>query len=266
MKPNPLTVGLRIKSIRETRGVNQKEFAKLINATVPAVSNWENGRSLPNNERLKKIAEIGNLSINELLYGSIENFRYTLINKLYEESVINGGLEERSPKTFEYIGGEKFVNEVYEKVTELNLGYEDTENIKKQFDNMYSRKLMAYSNILSKDTNVKNHVTNLINEDEFHEQGNPIHESALKDTITCFEDCDSDIDDSDLAAIYLNNINYYENETDYRIYDKNSYIAYLELRIKAFEKQLEKSELPRTAISVFKNSIKIDERTIQQLK
>lgn len=69
MKPDPSIVGLRVKNIRESIGVNQNEFAKLINATVPAVSNWENGRSLPNNERLKKIAEIGKLSVNELLYG-----------------------------------------------------------------------------------------------------------------------------------------------------------------------------------------------------
>ena len=81
MKSNPLTVGLRIKNIRETRGVNQKEFAKLINATVPAVSNWENGRSLPNNERLKRIAELGGIAVNELLYGSPKEFAYNVLIK-----------------------------------------------------------------------------------------------------------------------------------------------------------------------------------------
>jgi len=60
-------IGNRIKAIRQSRGENQTEFAKKIKATLPAVSNWETGRNIPNNKRLKAIADIGNMSVDELL-------------------------------------------------------------------------------------------------------------------------------------------------------------------------------------------------------
>lgn len=66
MQSSPLKVGLRIKSIRKGLGLNQSDFAKKINATVPAVSNWENGRNLPNSERLKEIADLEKISVKDL--------------------------------------------------------------------------------------------------------------------------------------------------------------------------------------------------------
>lgn len=74
----PRIVGQRIKRIRKELGMNQSEFAKLINATVPAVSNWENGRNLPNSERLKSIADVGKISVNDLYSGIPSN---TQLNK-----------------------------------------------------------------------------------------------------------------------------------------------------------------------------------------
>ena len=65
-------VGRRIKQIRKNKGLNQTDFAKRIGATLPAVSNWETGKNLPNNERLKAIADIGNLTVDELLRGEAE--------------------------------------------------------------------------------------------------------------------------------------------------------------------------------------------------
>lgn len=60
-------IGQRIKDIRLSKKMNQAEFAHLIDATVPAVSNWENGRNMPNSQRLKLIAEVANVSINDIL-------------------------------------------------------------------------------------------------------------------------------------------------------------------------------------------------------
>lgn len=62
-------VGNRIRAIRKSRGESQTEFAQKINATLPAVSNWETGRNIPNNERIKAIADIGDITVEELLYG-----------------------------------------------------------------------------------------------------------------------------------------------------------------------------------------------------
>lgn len=67
---NKKAIGLRIKTIRKQNGLTMKEFGKLIgDAAQSLVTRWENGTSIPNNERIKKIAEIGNVSVSYLLYG-----------------------------------------------------------------------------------------------------------------------------------------------------------------------------------------------------
>lgn len=60
-------LGLKITEIRINIGVNQKEFAKMINSTVSAVSNWENGRNKPNKERMRRIAELSSKTVSELI-------------------------------------------------------------------------------------------------------------------------------------------------------------------------------------------------------
>lgn len=85
-KINKSKVGARIKGIRTARGETQTEFAKAINATLPAVSNWETGRNIPNNERLKSIAKIGNITTLELLYGNIDPFYTFEYPKVYFEN------------------------------------------------------------------------------------------------------------------------------------------------------------------------------------
>lgn len=64
-------IGSRIKRIRKNLGLSMEEFGKLFSpkASKGVVSNWENGYNKPNNERLKKIAELGNVSIDYLLHG-----------------------------------------------------------------------------------------------------------------------------------------------------------------------------------------------------
>lgn len=71
MKVNPQEVGQRIKSIRQNQGLSMSEFAAKIDSKARSgtVSNWETGKNLPNNTRLKKIASIGGVTINFLLYG-----------------------------------------------------------------------------------------------------------------------------------------------------------------------------------------------------
>ncbi|KAF1295092.1 hypothetical protein BAU15_04875 [Enterococcus sp. JM4C] len=70
-KPNPSEVGLRIKEIRFKLGYSMTEFARHIDTKAKSgtVSNWETGKNLPNNKRLKKIAELGEVSLLYLLKG-----------------------------------------------------------------------------------------------------------------------------------------------------------------------------------------------------
>ena len=81
VKVNNSEVGRRINSIRKDMGINQEDFGKRIyDAHKSLVSKWEKGQSLPNNERLKKIAEIGGITVNELLYGDFESYCYGIFD------------------------------------------------------------------------------------------------------------------------------------------------------------------------------------------
>ena len=52
-------IGARIKSIRLEKGLTLHEFGNMIGGADRSIaSRWERGVSLPNNERLKTIAEI----------------------------------------------------------------------------------------------------------------------------------------------------------------------------------------------------------------
>lgn len=67
-------IGNRIKLIRKNLGLSMEDFGKLFTpkASKGVVSNWENNYNLPNNERLKKIAELGNVTTSYLLEGDIK--------------------------------------------------------------------------------------------------------------------------------------------------------------------------------------------------
>lgn len=94
MNIDKINVGLRIKSIRQAKGFNMEEFGKLVNNTSKgAVNNWEKGVNLPNTERLSIIARLGEVSVNELLYGSLNDFAYRTLELLktkhsYSDSLI----------------------------------------------------------------------------------------------------------------------------------------------------------------------------------
>lgn len=71
---NKIQVGKRILEIRDNMKLNLEDFGKIFNAEKSNVSKWERGLSLPNRARLEKIAKLGDISVNELLYGSVEEF------------------------------------------------------------------------------------------------------------------------------------------------------------------------------------------------
>ncbi|MCH4436504.1 helix-turn-helix domain-containing protein [Staphylococcus haemolyticus] len=82
-------VGKRIRKIRSHLGLTMDQFGEKIDKESPVksgvVSNWENGKQLPNKKRLKKISELGNISLDELLYGSMYNYIVKNINIDYDK-------------------------------------------------------------------------------------------------------------------------------------------------------------------------------------
>lgn len=67
----PSILANNIKKIRKDLGLTMEEFGKKFKheAHKSIVSKWEKGLTKPSNERLKEIADLGNISINQLLYG-----------------------------------------------------------------------------------------------------------------------------------------------------------------------------------------------------
>ena len=54
---NYLEIGQKIKSIRSTKELSQRELAKKINIPVTSLSNYENGNRVPSVEILEKIED-----------------------------------------------------------------------------------------------------------------------------------------------------------------------------------------------------------------
>lgn len=80
-------IARNIKSIRTHLGLSMEDFGKKFDpiAHKSLVSKWEKGLTKPSINRLKRISEIANISLNELLYDSPEEY---LIDKL-GDSIFN---------------------------------------------------------------------------------------------------------------------------------------------------------------------------------
>ena len=63
-------VGKNIKSYREQKNITQDELAEKLCVTRQAVSNWECGKTEPDIDTLHKIADVLEVNIEELIYGT----------------------------------------------------------------------------------------------------------------------------------------------------------------------------------------------------
>lgn len=87
-------VGNRIFNIRQSMNLTLEEFGNLFQAGKSNVQKWEIGSSLPTRERLDKIAKKGNMTVNELLYGSPDEFLDNNIDILFSNLDSNTGFFE----------------------------------------------------------------------------------------------------------------------------------------------------------------------------
>ncbi|MEK4948371.1 helix-turn-helix domain-containing protein [Carnobacterium sp. FSL W8-0810] len=144
MQINNELVGNRIKKIRSEKGMSQEEFGLLIKkAHKSLVSKWEKGQSLPNNERLKRIAELGEMTVEELLHGdellsNMVDYVYDLITETEElnDEVVNEKALNETIKT---------IREEYRELKRDNLSISDYEDERFR-DHVYG----IYDNFCSK--------------------------------------------------------------------------------------------------------------------
>lgn len=62
-------IGKNIKEQRNRVGMTQEQLATQLHVTRQAVSSWENGKTRPDLETVKAIADIFAISVEELIYG-----------------------------------------------------------------------------------------------------------------------------------------------------------------------------------------------------
>ncbi|MBC5689262.1 helix-turn-helix transcriptional regulator [Mediterraneibacter sp. NSJ-55] len=112
-------IGKRIRNIRINNGYTSQEFGTLIDgSSKSSVSGWENGFNLPNKARLLKIAEIGNCTIDELLYGSFEEYVVSTLKSIL-------GIELKTPFLYYFIDRLKKKNITYGEDTKIYFEYRD---------------------------------------------------------------------------------------------------------------------------------------------
>lgn len=59
----------RIKQLRQSKNLLQKEFAKKLDVSIPTVSAWEQGTRYPNSTQRKKICNLFNITEAEFFSG-----------------------------------------------------------------------------------------------------------------------------------------------------------------------------------------------------
>lgn len=59
--------GKNLRAIRTCKGLSHKELAEMIGRTPTMISMYENGKTFPRRQILNKLAEILNISVDELL-------------------------------------------------------------------------------------------------------------------------------------------------------------------------------------------------------
>lgn len=62
---------LKLREIRESKGIYQKDLAKILNRTQTCISDWERGRTEPSIDDLCTLADYLQVSVDELL-GRVE--------------------------------------------------------------------------------------------------------------------------------------------------------------------------------------------------
>lgn len=78
------TPGMMISSLRKEKGMTQLELAEKMGVTDKAVSKWERDLSFPDINSIPKLAEIFEISVDELMQGKTETKESMSSNKADE--------------------------------------------------------------------------------------------------------------------------------------------------------------------------------------
>lgn len=74
-------IGNKIKELRESKKMTQKELAEFLNVTPQAVSKWERNKSYPDLDTLVKLSKYFNISTDTILGNTKQSFFSSLFSK-----------------------------------------------------------------------------------------------------------------------------------------------------------------------------------------
>ena len=61
-----MNIGIKIKKFRHERDLTQEQLAEYLNVSVPAVSQWESGKTVPDVSTLLALANFFSVTLDEL--------------------------------------------------------------------------------------------------------------------------------------------------------------------------------------------------------
>lgn len=87
---NQEKIGKFILNLRKEKNMTQQELAEKLKVTDRAISNWENGKNMPDLSLFKAICDVFDITINELLSGEkLQDHEY---QEKLEENIINAAI------------------------------------------------------------------------------------------------------------------------------------------------------------------------------
>ena len=88
-----ITLGMKLKQLRKSQGLNQDQVAEYLNCQRQAVSMWERDQNRMTTENLEKLAKLFNIEISYLKYDE-QNLGALLEYKLCKELGIKNLTEQ----------------------------------------------------------------------------------------------------------------------------------------------------------------------------
>lgn len=159
MKINKEAVSERLRQIRINKNLTMDEWGQILGLAKSSISRWENG-TIPHPRTLKKVAEVSNIDLNYILYGTLTDYTIAFLKQF--------------PLTFELLDDTRdFFYDLTKYMDENYYTYGDDEKI---IDYIFT-KYPAYAPILEDELNSYDNAHELVIKElpHYDVEDNPIY-------------------------------------------------------------------------------------------